>query len=94
MMPFGYEVLRRKKAIAGIKSLAEKCDSLVVIDNSKLRVVLPGPCRLRKVLQWANEFVGAFIKNISETITHASLVNLDYSGLRSVVERGEYLLSE
>ncbi|HMB45353.1 MAG TPA: cell division protein FtsZ [Candidatus Methanoperedens sp.] len=87
MMPFGYELLKRKKAILGIKSLAEKCDSLVVIDNSRLRAIV-GTLPLREGFAIANEFVGSFIKNISETITHASLVNLDYSDLRSVVERG------
>jgi len=60
---------------------------MVVIDNSRLRAVA-GTLPLREGFAIANEFVGAFIKNISETITHASLVNLDYSDLRSVVERG------
>lgn len=86
-MPFGYEVLRRKKAVIGIRSLAKLCDSLVVIDNSKLRDIA-GTMPLREGFAVANEFIGAFIKNISETITQASLVNLDYSDLRSVVERG------
>ena len=87
MLPFGYELLRRKKAIIGIKALAEKCDSLVVIDNSRLRAIA-GTLPLREGFAIANEFVGAFIKNLSETITQASLVNLDYSDLRSVMERG------
>jgi cell division protein FtsZ len=87
MLPFGYELLRRKKAIIGIKALAQLCDSLVVIDNSRLRAIA-GTLPLREGFAVANEFVGAFIKNISETITQASLVNLDYSDLRSVVERG------
>ncbi len=87
MLPFGYELLRRKKAIIGIKALAEKCDSLVVIDNSRLRAIA-GTLPLREGFAIANEFVGAFIKNISETITQASLVNLDYSDLRSIMERG------
>jgi len=87
MLPFGYEVFRRKKAIMGVKSLAEKCDSLVVIDNSKLRAIA-GSLPLREGFAVANEFVGAFIKNLTETITQPSLVNLDYSDLRSVVERG------
>ena len=86
-MPFGYELLRRKKAVTGIKSLADKCDSLVVIDNSRLRAIA-GTMPLREGFAVANEFVGTFIRNISETITCASLVNLDYSDLRSVVERG------
>ena len=86
-LPFDYEVLRRKKAISGIKALADKCDSLVVIDNSRLRTIA-GDMPLREGFAVANEFVGAFIKNISETITQASLVNLDFSDLRSVMERG------
>ena len=87
MLPFSYEVLRRKKGISGIKALAAQCDSLVVIDNSRLRTIA-GSLPLREGFAVANEFVGNFIKNITETITQASLVNLDYSDLRSVVERG------
>ena len=87
MLPFSYEVLRRKKGISGIKALAVQCDSLVVIDNSRLRTIA-GSLPLREGFAVANEFVGNFIKNITETITQASLVNLDYSDLRSVVERG------
>lgn len=86
-LPFGYEVMRRKKALLGIKALAAQCDSLVVIDNSRLRTIA-GSLPLREGFAVANEFVGNFIKNITETITQASLVNLDYSDLRSVVERG------
>jgi cell division protein FtsZ len=86
-LPFGYEVLRRKKAIFGIKALADRCDSLVVIDNSRLRAIA-GTLPLREGFAVANEFVGNFIRNITETITQASLVNLDYSDLRSIVERG------
>ncbi len=86
-LPFGYEVLRRKKAISGIKALADRCDSLVVIDNSRLRAIA-GTLPLREGFAVANEFVGNFIRNITETITQASLVNLDYSDLRSIVERG------
>jgi cell division protein FtsZ len=87
MLPFGYEVLRRKKALLGIKFLAAQCDSLVVIDNSRLRIIA-GNLPLREGFAVANEFVGNFIKNLTETITQASLVNLDYSDLRSIVERG------
>ncbi len=87
MLPFSYEVLRRKKGISGIKALAAQCDSLVVIDNSRLRAIA-GSLPLREGFAVANEFVGNFIKSITETITQASLVNLDYSDLRSVVERG------
>lgn len=51
MLPFGYEVLRRKKAIVGVKPLANRCDSLVAIDNSRLRNIA-GNMPLREALPW------------------------------------------
>ena len=86
-MPFNSEVVRRKKAVSGIKALAAKCDSVVVIDNSKLRNTA-GDLPLKEGFAIVNELVGAFIKNITETIIQPSLVNLDYSDLRTIMERG------
>ncbi len=86
-LPFHSEAVRRKKAISGIKALAANCDSVVVIDNSKLRVTA-GDLPLKEGFGVVNELVGVFIKNLTETITEASLVNLDFSDFRTVVHRG------
>ncbi len=86
-LPFNSEVVRRKKAISGIKALSSKCDSVVVIDNSKLRTTA-GDLPLKAGFAIVNELVGAFIKNLTETIIEPSLVNLDYSDMRSIMERG------
>ncbi|HEY9206075.1 MAG TPA: cell division protein FtsZ [Candidatus Methanoperedens sp.] len=86
-LPFNSEAVRRKKAISGIKALAVNCDSVVVIDNSKLRVTA-GDLPLKEGFGVVNELVGVFIKNLTETITEASLVNLDFSDFRTVVHRG------
>ena len=43
---------------------------------------------LKDVLAVANALVGAFVKNITETITQPSLVNLDIADLRAVMEQG------
>lgn len=86
-IPFTIEMTRREKARDAIKSLAENCDSIVVIDNSKLREVA-GNLPLKDALSVANALVGAFVKNITDTITQPSLVNLDYADLRAVMERG------
>ncbi|MCZ7380223.1 MAG: hypothetical protein O8C64_01400 [Candidatus Methanoperedens sp.] len=58
-----------------------------MIDNSKLREVA-GNLPLKEALAVANALVGAFVKNITETITQPSLINLDYADLRAVMERG------
>jgi len=86
-IPFTIEMSRREKARDAVKALAEVCDSIVVIDNSnsgKLLVISP----LKDALSVANALVGSFVKNLTDTITQPSLVNLDYADLRAVMERG------
>ena len=86
-IPFTIEMSRREKAREAIKLLAESCDSVVIIDNSKLREVA-GNLPLKEALNVANALVGSFVKNLTDTITQPSLVNLDYADLRAVMERG------
>ncbi len=86
-VPFTIEKTRREKAREAIKALTESCDSIIVIDNSKLREVVGNP-PLKEALAVANALIGAFVKNITETITQTSLINLDYSDIRAVMERG------
>jgi cell division protein FtsZ len=86
-IPFTIEMSRREKAKEAIKVLAESCDSVVIIDNSKLREIA-GNLPLKEALNVANALVGAFVKNLTDTITQPSLVNLDYADLRAVMERG------
>jgi len=86
-IPVGSEVVRRKKAISGLKAFSSKCDSLVVIDNSKLRTTA-GELPLKEGFAVVNALVGSFIDNLTDTIIHPSLVNLVYSDMRSIMERG------
>ncbi len=86
-IPFTIEMSRREKAREAINLLAQSCDSVVIIDNSKLREVA-GNLPLKEALNVANALVGAFVKNLTDTITQPSLVNLDFADLRAVMERG------
>src|SRR3989304_1194166 len=86
-IPFTIEMSRREKSREAINLLAQSCDSVVIIDNSKLREVA-GNLPLKDALNVANALVGAFVKNLTDTITQPSLVNLDYADLRAVMERG------
>ena len=86
-MPFEIESLRRQNAMQAIRSMEETCDSVVLIDNTKLRKVA-GKLPLRAAFGVANGFIGALIKSISETITEPSLMNLDFADLKAVLEEG------
>jgi cell division protein FtsZ len=86
-IPFSIEMARREKAREGIEKLRENCDTLVLIDNNRLRQVA-GNLPLKPALGVANELVGSFVKNITESIAVPSLMNIDYADLRAVTERG------
>jgi cell division protein FtsZ len=86
-MPFEIECLRRENAKKAIRALSETCDSVVLIDNTKLRKVA-GNLPLKSAFAVANSLIGAFIKSITETITLPSLMNLDLADLKAVLEKG------
>jgi cell division protein FtsZ len=86
-IPFTIEMARRDKAMEGIEKLREQCDTLVLIDNNRLRQAA-GDLPLKPALGVANELVGSFVKNITESIAVPSLMNIDFADLRAITERG------
>jgi len=85
-IPFEVERVRLDTARKGIQRLKKSCDSIVVIDNNKL-VKVAGDLSFTQALGVANELVGIFVKDITETVTTASLINLDFMDLRAVMEK-------
>ncbi len=85
-MPFEIEAMRRENAKNAIRALSETCDSVVLIDNTKLREVA-GNLSLKTAFGVANSLIGSFIKSITETITVPSLMNLDFADLKAVLEK-------
>lgn len=83
-LPFDVETARMKIAKNGLNRLKAACDTTVVIDNNRL-VKVAGNLPFRQALGIANTTVGKFIKGITETITTASLINLDYADLRTIM---------
>jgi cell division protein FtsZ len=83
-VPFQVERSRMVKAKEGLTRLVEQCDAVVVIDNSRLRKIA-GALPLSEAFAMANELIANFIKNISETISIPSLVNLDFADLKTIM---------
>ncbi|MBC7130144.1 cell division protein FtsZ, partial [Candidatus Bathyarchaeota archaeon] len=83
-LPFEIETARMEIAKKGIQRLKEVCDTVVLIDNNKL-VKLAGNLPFREALGVANTTVGKFIKGVTETITTASLINIDFADLRAIM---------
>jgi cell division protein FtsZ len=84
-LPFDVETARMAIAKAGLNRLKNLCDTVVVIDNNRL-VKIAGNLPFRDALGVANTTIGKFIKGVTETITTASLINLDYADLRAIMQ--------
>ena len=85
-LPFSVEKYRYEIARKALQNLQGLCDSVVTIDNTKLSQVA-GNLPLQQALGVANELIGQFVKGITETITTASLINIDYADIRAIMER-------
>ncbi len=85
-IPFAIERVRMETARSAIERLKKACDTVVTIDNNKL-VKVAGDLPFQEALGVANELVGVFVKDITETITTASLINLDFMDLRAIMEK-------
>lgn len=83
-LPFEVETARMAAAKRGLNRLKAVCDTVVVIDNNRL-VKVAGNLPFREALGVANTTVGKFVKGVTETITTASLINLDYADLKAIM---------
>ncbi len=83
-LPFEIETARMGAAKKYLNRLKTVCDTVVVIDNNRL-VKVAGNLPVKEALGVANTTVGKFVKGITETITTASLINLDYADLKAIM---------
>jgi cell division protein FtsZ len=84
-LPFAVERHRYSMAKEALLNLQEIADTVVAIDNNKLTKVA-GNLPLQQALGVANELVGQFIRGTIETITTASLINIDFADLTAIME--------
>ncbi len=85
--PFKLERARLEKAKQGIEKLRRVADTVIVVDNNKLVEYVPN-LPLDKAFSVADEIVARAVKGVTETILEASLINLDFADIRSVMGGG------
>lgn len=84
-IPFRYEgQVRINQAITGINELKEHVDSLLVINNEKLREVF-GDLRLSDAFAKADDILSIAAKGIAEIITVPGYVNVDFADVQTVM---------
>ncbi|PKP60843.1 MAG: hypothetical protein CVT88_01820 [Candidatus Altiarchaeales archaeon HGW-Altiarchaeales-1] len=89
--PFNLERARKEKAKEGIARLMQYCDTVVVIDNEKLRTVVPN-MPMNEAFMFADKVIQDAVQGITETIMTPSLINLDFADIRSTMGNKEISL--
>ncbi len=84
-IPFRFEGQKRiQQAIVGIKELKDNVDSLLVINNEKLREIY-GDLKLSEAFSRADDVLTKAAKGIAEIITVHSYINVDFADVETVM---------
>jgi len=87
-LPFRSEgELRMENAMAGLTKLSKVCDTTIVIPNDTLIELVPN-LPVQAAFKVADELLLQTIKGLTEMLTRAGLVNVDYADLRTILNEG------
>jgi cell division protein FtsZ len=87
-LPFRSEgELRMENAMAGLSKLAKVCDTTIVIPNDTLIELVPN-LPVQAAFKVADELLMQTIKGLTDMLTHAGLVNVDYADLQTILNEG------
>lgn len=88
-VPFSSEGDRRQvNAEGGIQRLREVSDTVIVVPNDRILDIAPN-ATLGEAFRTADEVLMRAVKGITELITTAGMVNLDFSDVETVMEDGD-----
>src|ERR1700760_3028135 len=84
--PFSFEGRRRaQQAETGIAELADKVDTLIVIENDRLLQVVEKKTPLSDAFKMADDILRQGVQGITDLITVPGIVNLDFADVRTIM---------
>lgn len=84
-VPFTFEGRRRRQqAEEGVKKLRENVDSILIINNDKLRSL--GNLSLSEAFKQADDVLLTAVKGIAEIITVSDYINIDFHDVNTVMQ--------
>ncbi len=86
--PFSFEGDRRRRnAEWGILQLEPHVDTLITIPNDKLLQTIERDTPLVEAFRYADEVLRQGVQGITDLITEAGLINLDFADIKTIVSR-------
>jgi cell division protein FtsZ len=87
-LPFKSEgEMRMENAMAGLSKLSKVCDTTIVIPNDTLIELVPN-LPVQAAFKVADELLLQTIKGLTDMLTRAGLVNVDYADLKTILNEG------
>lgn len=83
--PFEFEGKRLKAAQIGMEELSQHVDSLIIIPNDKLMMVLGNDISMLDAFKAANDVLYGAVAGIAEVINCPGLVNVDFADVKTVM---------
>ncbi len=88
-LPFSFEVGRRQQnAREGLAKLRPYTDTLITVPNDRLLQIAPRDLPLEMAFRLADDVLRQGIQGISELITTAGVINVDFSHIRNMMQKG------
>ena len=86
--PFSFEGRKRAEhAAAGLEELKQHVDTLIVIPNDRLRDIIDKTTPMLDAFQEVDNVLRLGVQSISDLIAITGLVNLDFSDVKTVMEK-------
>jgi len=86
-MPSSFELGRIEVAREGLKKIYGKLTTIAVIENDRLYELVP-TSSLLEAFSLANKVLADMVKGVAEAITLPSMINLDFSDVKTVMQCG------
>jgi cell division protein FtsZ len=85
-VPFRFEGTRRRaQAEAGVETLRDVCDTVIVIPNDRLLEVLDRSTSMLEAFRIADDVLRQGVQGICDLITTPGLINLDFADVRTIM---------
>ena len=87
--PFSFEMGRRQKnATDGLKHLRKETNTLITIPNDHLLYVAPRDLPMEIAFRLADDVLRQSVQGITELITEAGYINVDFAHVRRLIQLG------
>ena len=87
-MPFTFEGKKRmKNAMDGLEELKKHVDTLIVIQNDRLREIIDKTTPMLEAFKEVDNVLRRGVQSISDLIAVVGLVNLDFADVKAVMEK-------